>query len=534
MDDKSFAEKQIDVLYLCEKIDTSDLAFHTITILDKNILKFQVFCDKLRLLDPIKNVDRFLNVINILNLYLHPNLISTASDYLHYFDKNKEDIHSQLQSQSQSQSNSLLQNTLLKYLLEKKLSNSFSDTYIQNYTILVKTICDILKDLPDNADNADNADNKDDSSINTDLCSLRSLHRFMKIEKGKIDNQLFYYDNPIALYNNPISDMFYTLNKHAKNVKDNMDAFNFISRLKSLTMEIHNIIQFMEKQRSFKGVVIPETVAKKYYEYLQNLITTDVLNQPFIATFKDVLISRSISLELHKIAVDLMKNSVYRSLYHFADWIKEFFLEEDGDTYENTNTDENINNVESISICVDKNKGAEYYKYLLNMNNYFRDVSYDVDSDLNFLNLRLEEFQHRYASNTTDSLKCEKKDKEDYESDEELSIILNKILDRLIKKEIEPNKFSFSVSEHLAKSYNTNYAKELLEHMEYVPSFKYDLCKICLSIIDAGIHKKGWTRLDVINFIKREFVSEEYYESNKDIFGKIIELCISSPTIFIF
>lgn len=436
MDDRAFAELQIDALYnisvdrtvSTDHTDHGDIALCILMLLDKNV-KFQLFCDKLKHIDSVRSAALFETVCRTLYVYLHPstvhNMMSDESDTMDTMVK-------------------------IKSIVEKRNDNRFTESYSDNYAALIRAVHSALENVTDMSD------------------SLDRLYRTTKIEKLKLDG-LVYYDSPMDPSNHTVVDMFDDLTR--QDVRNHTDAFNFIARLKSIQLDIHNIIQYMEKQRSFKGVVVPNIAARRYAESIKKIMATDPKAQPWIVKYKEAIDKYGMSLKLYDTAIDLTKNAVYRALHHLIEWVNEFFLddEQDGHEQKGTNTDTAI--AEAYSVCIDKNKGAAYYKYIVQK---YIESEADVDLDALYAEAlaRFEEF-------------CAK----DTGADTVLQISSNNMVQ------------------------NAFYQKRSTEKSSPRSTYR---------ILDMGIHYKGWSRDYAIIFIKDRVPDA----------ASLVDLCIGSPGYF--
>jgi hypothetical protein len=351
MDDRAFAELQIDVLYCAGSTDHTDRVNHTdranhtdntditlciLMLLDKNV-KFQLFCDKLKHIDPVRCTALFETVCRTLYLYLHP---STVYDMM--CDESETTAR-------------------IRSIVEKRNDNRFTESYSDNYAALIRAVHSALENVTNMSDN------------------MARLYRTAKIEKSKLDG-LVYYDSPMDPSNHTVVDMFDNLTRH--DVQNHTDAFNFIARLKTIQLDIHNIIQYMEKQRSFKGVVVPNIAAQRYVSSIKKIMTIDPKDQPWIVKYKAAIDKYDMSLKLYDTAIDLTKNAVYRALHHLIEWVNEFFLDDGQDERDGQNTDKESDTAiaEAYSVCIDKNKGAAYYKYIVQ-----KYIGSEADVDLDAL-----------------------------------------------------------------------------------------------------------------------------------------------------
>jgi uncharacterized protein (DUF885 family) len=216
----------------------------------------------------------------------------------------------------------------------------------------------------------DNDQTEDQSKLEPNL-DLKTVYWIISTEKSKLDDQLTYYDNPLDMFFGPVSSMFDTLEKHK--IESYADAFNFLARLKSVMLEIHQLIQFMEKQRSLKGVELPKVVGQQCYDTVQGMLKLDAEQHTFMKEFKKGLEENNMSMEIYDMALEFIKDSVYRALYHLGEWIDEFFLEEDEvprddriEDNDDNNSDEDEKPILSdYSVCCDRNRGKDYYTHCL-------------------------------------------------------------------------------------------------------------------------------------------------------------------------
>jgi uncharacterized protein (DUF885 family) len=343
----------------------------------------------------------------------------------------------------------------IRSIVEKRNDNRFTESYIDNYAALIRAVHSALENVTNMSDN------------------MARLYRTAKIEKSKLDG-LVYYDSPMDPSNHTVVDMFDNLTQH--DVQNHTDAFNFIARLKTIQLDIHNIIQYMEKQRSFKGVVVPNIAARRYVSSIKKIMAIDPKDQPWIVKYKAAIDKCGMSLKLYDTAIDLTKNAVYRSLHHLIEWVNEFFLDDgqdEQDGQEQKNTDADI--AEAYSVCIDKNKGVSYYKYIVQK---YIESEADVDLDALYAEA-LARFEAVCIEDTsTDTV-----------SRTVLCISSNNMVQ------------------------NAFYQKRSTENS--APRYTY-------RILDMGMHYKGWSRDYAINFIK---------DRVPDAPG-LVDMCIGSPGYF--
>jgi uncharacterized protein (DUF885 family) len=371
MDDREFATKKLDLIYLANsKLNREEITYHIFNLLEKKTIKYHDCCTKLNIIDP-NNSTRFLDVVYALYLYIHPNT-ATMSRCLKSTDGNKSfDEH------------------YASRMIENRFTNKFSDSYIKDSSTLIVSVLAVLDPLFQSKEDVvakDPGDGEVDNDTDNDtigekekekdngkgVIDLRCIYEIIKIEKFKLDEQLTYYLNPLDSFEGPVMTMFETLENHQ--IESYADAFNFLERLKSIMIEIHRIIQYMEKQKSLMGVMIPRVVAKECHDSIKKMLEIDIHDVDFIKKFKIQIESIGMDHEIYDQAVQLTRDQIYRALYHLIEWINEFFLEEDECVDNKSESSESGNSGESktnqpvksdYSICCDENRGPTYYTYCL-------------------------------------------------------------------------------------------------------------------------------------------------------------------------
>lgn len=329
IDDRELAEKQLEFLYSSDSISRIELIFEIFRLLTSGNVKFKMCCEKLQTIDPFKRSQRLLDVVYGLYLYLHPDTV-TQSRCL----RSEGDFGVQASR-----------------LVENRFTNPFDQTYLENSAFLIRFALNVIKPVIESTDFEPGVD-------------IKTVNWILTTEKMKIDNGLDYYSNPLdTISDSLISSIFVTLNKHR--VESYQDGFNFIARLKSVIREMHLMIQYMEKQRSLKGVEIPKISAMQCYNVIQGFLKIDPSEQTFMKKFKNDLDNLGMPDDIFKISLDFVSDSVYRSMYHLGDWINEFFLDDDEVVTNNDQELENGIKVSEYSICCDRNRGKQYYEYCL-------------------------------------------------------------------------------------------------------------------------------------------------------------------------
>lgn len=355
MDDRTFAKKELSLLYSAnDSMDRSELVFHMYSLLESKCIKFENCCTELISVDPVKNRNRFMDIVYGLYLYLHPNTATTTRCLT---SDNSPNIGMASQASR---------------MIEKRFTNKFSESYLQNSATLIKTVFSVLDPLF-NGETKETVEIEEKEVLETVCLSnsvdLKTLYWVVKTEKFKLDNELTYYDNPFQIFDGQIPAMFQTLEEHQ--IESYADALNLVKRLKSFLIEIHHTIQFMEKQRSLKGVELPKIVAQQSYDMIQGILKIDVDKQEFIVKLLERIKSLNIDTDIYTLALEFTRDNVYRSLHNMAEWINEFFLEEDDVPMVTTSSQTEINKSEysEYSVCCDRSKGQEYYKYCLRFHN---------------------------------------------------------------------------------------------------------------------------------------------------------------------
>ena len=332
------AEKKLDLL-LKSNIGRAELIYHIYHHLDMGVIKFKLCCEKLLTIDPIEQFDRFLDVVYGLYIYIHPDIATETRC---------------LKSESEF-------GIKASRLIEKRFTNYYSSTYGENSSYLIKYTYAALHPIFENKSESNNESN---NKFCSDL-TLRSVYWIIKTEKEKLDQSLQYYDNPLSIFSGIIVSVFGILEQHT--IETYEDAFNFVDRLKSIILMINDNINFMEKQKSLKGVDLPRTVAQQSYDMIQKFIKIEPQNHDFMKKFYENITAKNISHDIYSIALEFLSDSVYTGMYHLGDWINEFFLEDD-DITNNTNNTNNTNDEyisSEYSVCCDKNRGKQYYEYCL-------------------------------------------------------------------------------------------------------------------------------------------------------------------------
>jgi hypothetical protein len=358
IDDRELAIKKLDLLYGSENIGRSELILETYRLLTNGLISFKTCCEKLQNIDPVQRTDRFLDVVYGLYLYLHPDFV-TASRCL------KSEGEYGIQASQ---------------LVESRFTNRFGEFYLENSPILIRYVSHFLKPVFEPEETTDATEATESTTVGeTEVpeapvvekispnIDLQTVHWIIETEKQRLEQNLEYYANPISIFESPVVTMFETLEKHK--VESHSDAFNFVQRLKSVMLEIHQLTQFMEKQRSLKSVELPKVVAQQCYDMIQGFLKVEPHDHTFMKNFKTDLDALHYSEEIYKIALEFVNDSVYRALYHLGDWINEFFLEEDevpaDRNVEPNQTDEEEYVLSDYSVCCDRNRGREYYTYCL-------------------------------------------------------------------------------------------------------------------------------------------------------------------------
>jgi uncharacterized protein (DUF885 family) len=407
MDDRKFADKELELLYSSnESIKRAELVFHLYTLLESKYIKFTDCCEKLTLIDPVKNLTRFMDIVYALYLYLEPN-IATSSRCL----KSDTSDNADLSRQSSR-------------MIEKRFTNKFSDFYLQNSAILIKTIFSILDPIfnvetegtnktyfeePIEFVKNTNDDNTEDVNLSNSV-DLKTIYWIVKTEKYKLDEGLTYYENPLQTFDGILSSMFDTLEHHQ--IESYSDALNVVKRLKSFPIEIYYTIQFMETQRSLKGVELPKIVAQQACDMIQGILGMDVSKYTFLVKFKERIEVLNMSNDIYELVLEFTGSDICRALHTMSEWIKDFLLDDDdncgeelkqditkcnktsnkkefnsessdnestdNESTDNESTDNESNDgemskiskmskkqVSEYSVCCDRNKGHEYYKYCL-------------------------------------------------------------------------------------------------------------------------------------------------------------------------
>jgi uncharacterized protein (DUF885 family) len=364
IDDRELAQKELDYLYSSDTIGRAELIYEIYRLLNSGKIGFKTCCEKLQNINPCERTEKFLDLVYGLYLYLHPD-IATRSRCL------KSEGEFGIQASR---------------LIENRFTNRFSASYLDDSSTFIRYVALILKPIfGDEEDKDDEEDNNEEDKNETAVedkneteensesvtavedkiepdMNLKIVHWIIQTEKQRLDQSLEYYANPLDTFEGPVVSMFETLEKHK--IESYSDAFNFIHRLKSVMLEIHHLTQFMEKQRSLKGVEIPKIVARQCYETIQGFLKIEPHDHTFMVNFKSDIELLKMPDDLYQIAVEFVSDSVSRALYHLGDWIQEFFLEEDEVPIERDDDEEN-EAMSEYSICCDRNRGAEYYAYCL-------------------------------------------------------------------------------------------------------------------------------------------------------------------------
>lgn len=369
MDNRGLAHREIDILCASPLI-RPEFAHRLYSLLDKNLVSYKSCCEKLGTFDLHDSSchSSFLNVVYLLYLYIDPNQ-ATITRCL----RSESSIYSSVASQH----------------LECRFTNRFGKLCMENSPMLIKAVYDALhpffttNDDGDNDANGDNGDNGANSDNSKTLpTEFHALYWNMSTEKRRHDDDLVYYANPLSMFDNPITCPFDILEKFR--VESYVDAMCVIQRLKSLPLQIHETIQYLEKQRSLKGVELPQLIAQGFYDSLTSVIQIDPPRQEFMASFEKDLAEHNVSHAYYDLALEILRDSVYRALHHIKEWVYEFFLEED-DVSEQSNDDvddagnagsarnasdaSDANQDEHVlsdfSICCDRTKGQKYYAYCL-------------------------------------------------------------------------------------------------------------------------------------------------------------------------
>ena len=353
MDNRELAQKEIAIL--CDpqtKICRSELAYRLYTLLDQNRASYKYCCEQLLLFgDDNVSINRFLDMVYLLYLYIEPDK-ATLSRCIRSEDSYFSIIASQL--------------------IEKRFTNRYGKLYMENSPILVNAVKLMLDQFRFGAQ--DNA-NQDANSELINSKSLELLDKIVSIEKAKCDDELTFYDNPLSMFESPITEPFEVLEKAC--VETHVDAMCFIERLKGIPLQIHETIQYLEKQRSLKGVELPQVVAQNFYDMLVKMIQIDPPKQEFMKIFETRLSESKLSRAYYDLAVEILRDSVYRALHHVKEWIYEFYLEEDEVPQEESHvkSDESAEHAEhakctertvsEYSVCCDRSRGAQYYAHCL-------------------------------------------------------------------------------------------------------------------------------------------------------------------------